>query len=475
MGQQLHRCGIEVRTGAVDALHDRFIQSFRKRLLGQIMLVLADTDGFGIDLDQLGKRVKQSSADGNRTSFLNRQIREFSSGRFLGTPYGCACLGDNRVFGFQAVFADDFGDQLFAFTAGGAIADGDNLNRVFLDQSEQCLLACLNIAALFGERIDLFDGEHLSGRIDHREFAAVVIARVKTENNSALERCLQQQLFKVGGEDLDGSCMRAVGELRTDFSFDGREQQSCAAVIRRQFQLIVNDGGLLMGQVVQCLFLESLLIKDEIDADHLRLFGTVNRHDSVIGESGDLFGIIIVILIDLLLILGIFLQLGLNDTGLHDRILEGPSLLGIVRDGFGDDIHGALDGILDILHIVIDILHGLFDQVSLCRQREHPVSQRLQTVFDRGRGSGLFLLGIRTVDVLDLGELCALLDTLFDFIGQLALLGDQLENVLLAFSELELIIILLLDVEDLFLIESVCLFLAVAGDEGNGVAFLKKG
>ena len=72
------------RTGRVqvdaDLVHGGFddeVQAFAQLFLGNVMLILADTNRFRIDLHQFGKRILQTARDADGTAFFDLEIREF--------------------------------------------------------------------------------------------------------------------------------------------------------------------------------------------------------------------------------------------------------------------------------------------------------------------------------------------------------------------------------------------------------------
>ena len=54
--QQRGRGSVEIDADRVDAILNNAVKSFAQPLLGHIVLVLADADGFGVDLDKFGER-----------------------------------------------------------------------------------------------------------------------------------------------------------------------------------------------------------------------------------------------------------------------------------------------------------------------------------------------------------------------------------------------------------------------------------
>ena len=72
-GQQRRRGRVEIDADAVHAVFDHRIQRTPQLVLVDIMLVLADTDGLGIDLDQFGEGILQ--APGDRDGAANRHVQ----------------------------------------------------------------------------------------------------------------------------------------------------------------------------------------------------------------------------------------------------------------------------------------------------------------------------------------------------------------------------------------------------------------
>ena len=469
VGQQLAGGGVEVGACAVDTLHDGFVQPLGQRFLGQIVLILADADGFGVDFDELGQGVEQAARDGDGAALLDGHVRELLARSLLRGPDGGAGLGDDGVAHVEPIFADELRDELLALARGGAVADGDDLHAVLADEREELLLGGREVDVLAAEGKDLVHGEHAAGLVDDGELAAVIEAGVEAEDHAPGERRLQQELFEVCGEDLNGAPLRALGELGADLALDGGEEQPVTAVLRREAELRLSDGLPVLEQRQQSLALEQRVVKAQGDADDLFLLGAVDGHDAVVCEGAQAFRVVIVIAVDLFLVLRVLFLFGDDGARLEDAVLEVPALLGIVAHGLGDDIARALERCRGVGDLLGDIFLRLCLHVSALGQSEQPVRQGLEPDLDGRGGAGLFLLHIGTVDILYLGELRAAQDALADLVGELALLGDETQDVLLALGEAVFIVVLLLDGEDLLLIQAACLLLAVASDKGDGI------
>ena len=57
--QQRHRGGVDVDADRIDAILDHRIERARELCLRRVVLILADADGLGIDLDEFGQRILQ--------------------------------------------------------------------------------------------------------------------------------------------------------------------------------------------------------------------------------------------------------------------------------------------------------------------------------------------------------------------------------------------------------------------------------
>src|SRR5690606_40501332 len=98
--------------------------------LRHVVLVLADADGLGIDLHQLGQRVLQAAGDGHGTAQRHVQVGEFAGGQFGSRVHRGAGLADHDLGELQArQLPDQLAGQLVGFAAGGTVADGDQVDR----------------------------------------------------------------------------------------------------------------------------------------------------------------------------------------------------------------------------------------------------------------------------------------------------------------------------------------------------------
>ena len=90
---------VEIHAHAVDAAFDHRFERFVQLALIDVVLILADADGFRVELDQLRQRVLQTARDGDGAAH-----GEIEVGKFLARDVGS---GINGSAGFVDRHAED--------------------------------------------------------------------------------------------------------------------------------------------------------------------------------------------------------------------------------------------------------------------------------------------------------------------------------------------------------------------------------
>ena len=150
--------------------------------------------------------------------------------------------------------------------------------------------------------------------------------------------------------------------------------------------------------------------------------------------------------------------------------------IGIVADGLGNNVTGALQGLLDGGDLLIEI--GFFDdffETALGeRLLEDMLRQPLQAFLagDHGACAALGLVG--RVQVFEGGQGAGGLDGGIQLLGQLALFLDGFEDGRPAFIDGAQADDLIRDDADLFIVQRTGHFLTVAGDERDGIALIEQ-
>jgi hypothetical protein len=98
------------------------------------MLILPDSDRFGIDLDKLGERVLETSGDGDGTA-----DGEVEVGKLLAGDVGCGVDAGSRLGDgdgeevVELARAEEVADEGVGLSGGGSVADGDGADIVLGD------------------------------------------------------------------------------------------------------------------------------------------------------------------------------------------------------------------------------------------------------------------------------------------------------------------------------------------------------
>ena len=93
--EQLLAGGVDLDADAVDAADDHVVEALLEHALVHVVLVLADADGLGIDLHQLGQRVHEPPADGDRAADGDVLVGELLAGDLRGGVDRRAALVDH--------------------------------------------------------------------------------------------------------------------------------------------------------------------------------------------------------------------------------------------------------------------------------------------------------------------------------------------------------------------------------------------
>ncbi len=81
-GEQVLGGGVELYADAVDAGFDGVVEGGFEGALVDIVLVLADADGFGVDFHELGEGIHEAAADGDGAADGDVFVGEFLTGGF---------------------------------------------------------------------------------------------------------------------------------------------------------------------------------------------------------------------------------------------------------------------------------------------------------------------------------------------------------------------------------------------------------
>ena len=141
------------------------------------MLILAYTDGFGVDFYQFRQRVLDTSANGNGGTQGNVIIREFLRTQFGSGIHRSPCFVGNDVIDLFIQFFQHFRHKLLGFSGSGAVADGNQVYIIFFDKSCQFLF---RFSCLVLRRCGIYHGgfQGFACFVNDGNFTACTISRV---------------------------------------------------------------------------------------------------------------------------------------------------------------------------------------------------------------------------------------------------------------------------------------------------------
>ncbi len=150
------------------------------------MLILADADGFGLDLDQLSERILQTPRNRHRAAQAHVELGKFRGGEGRRRIDRRARFADDDLVHFSLRHLrgdqfDHFDGKLVRLPAGRAIADGNQFDVVLHDHTRQRRQRALPVIARL-VRIDCRRLEQFAGGIDHRDFATGANTGIETEH-----------------------------------------------------------------------------------------------------------------------------------------------------------------------------------------------------------------------------------------------------------------------------------------------------
>ena len=106
------------------------------------MLVLAHADGLGVNLHQLGQRVLQAPGNAGRAAQADVNVGHFLAGELAGAVNRSARLAHHHLLHGRCAWQasqllDQVAGQFVGLAAGGAVANGDQVDLVLFAQFGQ--------------------------------------------------------------------------------------------------------------------------------------------------------------------------------------------------------------------------------------------------------------------------------------------------------------------------------------------------
>ena len=205
--------------------------------LVHIVLVHANADGLGIDLDQFGQRVLGAPGDGNRPADGYIHVREFLASQGRGRIDRGAGFIHDQVFGGFGMAAGQLSHQFLGLARGGAIANRDQGDLVTVKHVfERGQRA--DPVVLWFVRVDGAGIQQFTGRIHYGQLGAGTETGIEPQRSLAGQRRLGKQGAQIGGENVNGMAIRFFAQFTAHIPFDGWKQQAVGGILDGQAELI---------------------------------------------------------------------------------------------------------------------------------------------------------------------------------------------------------------------------------------------
>ena len=171
------------------------------------MLVLANADGLGVDFHEFRERIHQAAADGNGAAHGDVLVGEFLA-RSLGggVDRGAALVDHDDLDRGREL---EFFHESLGLAGGGAVADRDGLDVVFLDEGAEFDGGLVGLALRAGGAVQDGVEEEAALGIEHDGFATGAETGVDGDGAFAAEGRSEHEFAEVFREDPDGGLIGA--------------------------------------------------------------------------------------------------------------------------------------------------------------------------------------------------------------------------------------------------------------------------
>ena len=460
IGEQLLAGSVDVHAHAVDTALDSEVQCLFELVLVNIVLVLPHPYRLGVDFHQLGKRVEQAPSYRDCAAHGHVLVGKLLAGNGRGRVDRGAILAHHIHVHLPAIV--DALQEALGLAAGGAVAQGDGIDVVFLHQllhGGPCTVDVVVWSCGINHRVVLevavlVEAHHLAPRTE---------ARVDGQHALVPQRRGKEQLAGVARKHLDGLVVGNGFGLSGKLGLDRGLDQAFVAV-----------GGSLLDQAC------GLPVATHHDAAHIvdgpvvvdvdghleeaLLLAAAHGQQLVRRHAPQGLAVVVVVLIvaafNLLAFHIVRSEHGLVAEGAAHAVAHGL----VLAHPLGNDVLCPGNSCLKVGHLVGDIgARTRLDVVAVLRHDDF--GQGLETTLAGHLRTGAALGLERQVDVFEGIGAPAIGDFERELVGELVLSFDRLEDGRLALLQVVVIVEAGIDRLDGHIIEPACGFLAVTADE----------
>ncbi len=285
-----------------------------------------------------------------------------------------------------------------------------------------------------------------------------------------------QQGAQVAGEDFDSVALGRLAQGAAGVALHRRQQQPLGGVVHRQLQLIGQrrepirpEGNARSQQPLRFGHVDA-------DAQYLLLFTAVDGQHLMGSQTGQGCLEVVVEGVDAALVGRALDALRAQDANLHRALAQPAADGGVVADGLGHDVARSGQGFLGRRRgLTQERLGQLRRRLGRARLGQDEIGQRAKPLLAGDAGPGAPLRPIGGVEVFQGGHVGRALHLRPQVGRQLTLLLDRGQHGRPPLVQRPQPLDLLGYVAQLLFVQCACGFLAIAGDEGDGVAVVQQG
>ncbi len=394
------------------------------------MLILADTNGFRVDLYKLCQRVLNTSCDGCSTTLSHIKIRELFSGKLTcGINGSTGLIGDHVLNFFRNLF-EKLHNDLLGLSGCGSVSYRDQGYMVFADKFFEGFLGCTDLG-LIGRRCRIDDCgiQNFSSRVYHCQLASCTESRVPSKNNLSCNWRLHKKLFQIFAKDMDGAIFCRLCKSASDLTLNSRSDETFVAVLNGFLQnrcgvWIITDDHLFL-KITDDLFLRCC----NLYSKKFLFLTTVQSKDTV---ACKFFHRLLKVIIHLVYRLLFFISCsGTDRSFIHSSLTDVDTIICLIGNMLGDNIPCTADG---FFHSFDFFFFGkkslrLFFQWFLGHLEKNDICQRPQTFFSGDDGTCTAFRTVWTIKVFYYYKGLSCFDLFLQFRSQLALFLDAAKNL----------------------------------------------
>ncbi len=446
------------------------------------MLILADADGFRIDLHQLRQRILQATGNGDRATQRNVKTGELLRRQLRGGVDGCPCFADDHLLAFHLrELLLHVEVKTLGFAGGSTVTDRHQLHVMFFAQRSH---DGGGFRCLPGVGIDSIGRHQLAGAVDNRHLHAGTQAGIETHGRAQPGRGRHQQVVQVAGKYVNGFIFGALTHRAHQLGLQMHQHLDAPrpahhaftpavrrGVVQAQTQMIANN--LLAVALFRRLI--KLRIGIQRQLEHAFVAAAEHRQRAVGRHVGDRL-MVIEVVAELRALFLFASDHGRRQVGVFPQVVAHLRQQGrILSKALHQDVARAVQRGFAVGHAFIGVNKLLRFGLRIVRRRvPQQIRQRRQASFNSDLPAGTALRLVGQVEIFEFGLAQRAGDGLRQIVSQFTLIADGLQDRLTTLLQLPQVAQAGLQVTQLRIIQPAGDFLTITCNKRHGVPFIKQ-